>query len=51
MSVIPMSEVYELLRLKMEVSEEVAMVWLTTANRIPFDLTTVDMGFLLTDEA
>ena len=35
-----MREVYELLRLNMESSEEVAMVWLTTA----------DMGFSLTEE-
>jgi hypothetical protein len=38
--VMSVSEAYELLRLKMELSEEVAMVWLTTA----------DMGFSLTDE-
>ena len=38
--VIPVSDMYELLRLKMEFSEEVAKVWLTTA----------EMGFSLTDE-
>jgi ABC-type histidine transport system ATPase subunit len=38
--VIPVSDVYELLRLKLELSEEVAKVWLTTS----------EMGFSLTVE-
>jgi hypothetical protein len=38
--VIPVSDVYELLRLKLELSEEVATVWLTIA----------EMGFSLTEE-
>jgi len=36
---IPVRDVYELLRLKLELSEEVAKVWLTTA----------EMGFSLTE--
>jgi hypothetical protein len=38
--IIPVSDVYELLHLKMELSEEVAKVWQSTA----------EMGFSLTDE-
>ena len=39
--VIPVSDVYELLRLEMELSEEVAKVWLTTADMV-FSLTNED---------